>query len=121
MAEAYGRDAPARLVESGRVALVLDGFDEIADDLRPAAIHALDQHALFRLMVLTRTRELIDAVAGGHLHGAAALELLPVPANEAADYLLRCQVQPPQRPGNAWPTICGRCQTAQSARRRTIL
>lgn len=91
----YGRNAATRLVDDGRVALVLDGFDEIADKLRPAAIRALDQQALLRLMVLTRTRELVDAVAGGHLHGAAALELLPVPAPEAADYLIRCQVQPP--------------------------
>jgi hypothetical protein len=43
---------------------------------------------------LTRTGELAEAVGGGHLHGAAALELLPVPAREAADYLIRCQVQP---------------------------
>ncbi len=93
--ESYGRDAAARLVDSGRVALVLDGFDEIADDLRPVTIRALDQQATFRLIVLTRTNELVDAVVGGHLHGAAAVELLPVPAQEAADYLIRCQVQPP--------------------------
>jgi hypothetical protein len=93
--DAYGRHVAARLVEGGRVALVLDGFDEVAEELRPAAIRALDQQALFRLVVLTRTHELVDAVADGHLHGAAALELLPVPAPEAADYLIRCQVRPP--------------------------
>lgn len=93
--DAYGPHAAARLVDAGRVALLLDGFDEIADALRPAAIRALDEQALFRLMVLTRTGELVDAVVDGHLHGAAALELLPVPAPEAADYLIRCQVQPP--------------------------
>ena len=42
----------------------------------------------------TRTRGLVDAMADGHLHGAAALELMPVLAPEAADYLTRCQVQP---------------------------
>jgi hypothetical protein len=93
--DAHGHHTAARLVHGGRVALILDGFDEIADDLRPAAIGAMDQQATFRLMVLTRTRELTDAVAGGHLHGAAALELLPVPAQDAADYLIRCRVQPP--------------------------
>jgi len=102
--EAYGPHAAARLVDGGRVALVLDGLDEIADALRPAAICALDQQALFRLMVLTRTRELVDAVADGHLHGAAALELLPVPAPEAADYLIRCRVQPPPP---AWQRLAG--------------
>jgi hypothetical protein len=93
-ANIYGHDVAARLVNGGRVALVLDGFDEIADDLRPVALRALDEQATFRLMVLTRTSELIDAVGGGHLHGAAALELLPVSAKDAADYLIRCQVQP---------------------------
>jgi hypothetical protein len=92
--DSYGRDVADRLVRGGRIALVLDGFDEIADEIRPIAIRALDQQATFRLMLLTRTRELTDAVAGGHLHGAAALELLPVSAQEAADYLIRCQVQP---------------------------
>jgi hypothetical protein len=100
--DVYGKDAAARLVDGGRMALVLDGFDEIADELRPVAIRALDQQATFRLMVLTRTRELTEAVAGGHLHGAAALELLPVPAREAADYLIRCQVQPPP---SAWQRL----------------
>ncbi|MBE1488430.1 NACHT domain-containing protein [Plantactinospora soyae] len=90
----YGQNAATRLVESGLVALVLDGFDEIADELRPVALRALDEQATFRMMVLTRTGELVEAVAGGHLHGAAALELLPVPATEAADYLTRSQVHP---------------------------
>jgi hypothetical protein len=38
--DAYGRHTAARLVAEGRVALVLDGFDEIADELRPAAVLA---------------------------------------------------------------------------------
>jgi predicted NACHT family NTPase len=41
----YGPNVAARLVESGLVALVLDGFDEIADDLRSVALRALDEQA----------------------------------------------------------------------------
>jgi len=92
--DSYGRNAANRLIDDGLVALMLDGFDEIAHDMRPVALKALDQQATFRLVVLTRTRELVDAVADGHLHGAAALELLPVSARDAANYLTRCEVQP---------------------------
>lgn len=116
--ESYGREAAVRLVESGRVALVLDGFDEIAEDLRPVAICALDEQATFRLMVLTRTRELVDAVSGGHLHGAAALELLPVHAQEAADYLIRCQVQPPPL---AWQRLADHLRVAPDSAVSTAL
>lgn len=116
--ESYGRDAAARLVESGRVALVLDGFDEIAEDLRPVALRALDQQVTFRLMVLTRTPELVDAVVGGHLHGAAALELLSVPAQEAADYLIRCQVQPPLP---AWQRLAEHLRVAPDSAVSTAL
>src|SRR5262249_18748686 len=35
-----------------------------------------------------------EAVGNQHLHGAAALELQPIPALDAADYLVRCRVQP---------------------------
>lgn len=34
------------------------------------------------------------AVSGAHLRGAAALELLPIDATQAANYLASCQVQP---------------------------
>jgi hypothetical protein len=69
----------------------------------------LDQQALFRLTVLTRTRALVDAVADGHCMGAAALELLSVPVPEAADYLIRCQVQPPPL---AWQRLAEHLRSA---------
>src|SRR5262249_49486242 len=118
--DTYGRHAAARLVGDGQVALVLDGFDEIADELRPAAIRALDEQASFRLMVLTRTRELTDAVAEGHLHGAAALELLPVPvpASEAADYLIRCQLRPAPP---AWQRLAEHLRAAPDSTLSTAL
>jgi len=92
---ASGRRAAARLVESGRVAVVLDGLDEMPDALRPIALRALDEQVRFRLVVLTRSAEMVSAVAAGrHLSGAAGLELMVVDAQDAADYLSRCQVQP---------------------------
>ena len=90
----YGPDTAARLVQDGRVALFLDGFDEMAPHLRQAAVKALNEQATFRLVLLTRPDEFTDAVGTQHLYAAAALELQPVPAVDAADYLTRCQVQP---------------------------
>jgi hypothetical protein len=90
----YGTDVAARLVRERQVALFLDGFDELAPALRQAAVQALDEQATFRVVVLTRTDEFADAVGTQHLHGAAVLELQPISAGDAADYVARCQVRP---------------------------
>lgn len=90
----YGTDATERLVTQGRVAVVLDGFDEAPPSLRPAILGCLNAQAHCRLILVTRSDELVGAVAGGHLSGSAALELLPVTRDEAADYLERCRAQP---------------------------
>jgi hypothetical protein len=87
--------AARHLIDSGRVSVLLDGLDELPEAQRPAALRALDELTRLRLVALTRTREMAEAVAvGRHLTGAAALELLPVSARDAAAYLQRCQVQP---------------------------
>jgi hypothetical protein len=90
----YGPDAAARLLGSGRITMIIDGLDELPQLLRPAALRTLDAQGTSRLVLLTRSQELVDAVVDGHLSGAAALELLPVSAEDAADYLDRCQIQP---------------------------
>src|SRR5262249_40176190 len=51
-----------------------------------------------RLVLLTRTQELADAVTAGHLPGAAPLELQPVTGKQAGDYLARCLIHPPPPP-----------------------
>jgi hypothetical protein len=43
-----GAEDGARLIRAGRVAAILDGLDEIADELRPVALRALSQQAFFR-------------------------------------------------------------------------
>ena len=47
-----GKAEAAELVKAGRVAAFLDGLDEISEDLRPAALRALSQQAVFRVVVL---------------------------------------------------------------------
>jgi hypothetical protein len=94
----YGGDAAMRLIEGGHLAVILDGLDEMPEALRPVALHALNEQTTFRLVVLTRTQELKDAVSGGHLQGAAALELLPIDPRQAARYLASGLIDPPPTP-----------------------
>ncbi|MEH1130062.1 hypothetical protein [Micromonospora sp. CPCC 206061] len=86
----YGPNAPRRLVRAGRIALFLDGFDEMVPELRAVALEALNRQATFRLVMMARTDELVAAVGACHLYGAVALELLPIPVYDAASYLTRC-------------------------------
>ena len=83
------------LIAAGKIALILDGLDEIAPPLRPAALQALGQQASFRVVVLSRTTEMASASQRGLLHGAAAIELRPIDPAEAAAYLERVQLDPP--------------------------
>jgi hypothetical protein len=90
----YGRDAALHLIKGGHLAVILDGLDELPETLRSVALRALDEQATFRLVVLTRTEELVAAVSGAHLRGAAALELQPIDSRQAAEYLASCQIDP---------------------------
>ncbi|MEV5542783.1 hypothetical protein AB0L13_38770 [Saccharopolyspora shandongensis] len=92
-----GRDGARHarsLLKAGRIAVFLDGLDETAEDLRPVALQALSEQTTFRLVLLTRTSELVNAAQQAHLLGAAALELQPVTPTDAADYLNRPLVAP---------------------------
>ena len=97
------------LLAAGKVAVILDGLDEIPALLRPVALRALSQQATFRLVVLTRSAEMVAAVPHGLLDDAAALELRDIDAPTAADYLTRIQLQPapPQ-----WAEMTGRLRQA---------
>ena len=73
----------------GRSTVILDGLDEIAEELRPVALQALNQ-ASFRVVVLSRTAEMASAASQrGVLQGAAAVELRVVGPPTAAGYLER--------------------------------
>ena len=99
----------AQLVRAGRVAVILDGLDEIADDLRPVALRALSQQAVFRVVVLARSAEMAAAAKQGLLEGAVALELQDIDPPAAADYLARVQLDPAPR---GWRELTGRLRQA---------
>lgn len=103
----YGPDAPRQLLEGGHVTVILDGLDEMPGELRSVAVRALDTQATFRLVVLTRSQEMVAAVSDAHLRGAAALELCRIDATQAANYLARCQIQPFPQPWHALVTRLG--------------
>jgi hypothetical protein len=89
-----GVEKAVALLAAGKVAVVLDGFDEIPEELRPGALRALSQQATFRLIILTRSDEMAAAAAHGSLDGAAAIEFQDVDPATAADYLMRVQRDP---------------------------
>jgi hypothetical protein len=82
------------LLEAGRLAVILDGLDEMAEELRPAALAALSRQACFRLVLLTRGPEMAAAAARDLLEGAAAVELQDISPAVAADYLTQVQLDP---------------------------
>jgi len=100
-----GKAEAAELVKAGRVAVILDGLDEIAEELRPVALRALSEQAVSRVVILARSFEMTVAAQHGFLEGAAALELHAVDAAAAADYLTRVQLDPPPR---GWSELTAR-------------
>ena len=93
------------LVKAGRIAVILDGLDEITEDLRPVTLRALSQQAISRVVVLAHSFEMAAAAQRGFLEGAVALELQDVGPTAAADYLTRVQLDPPPR---GWSELTGR-------------
>jgi hypothetical protein len=83
-----GHAEAAALVAAGAVTLILDGFDEMDLARRPAALRALND-ATFRVVVLTRGDEMIEAAGDAWLVESVALHLDPVAGAEGADYLQR--------------------------------
>jgi hypothetical protein len=83
------------VVAAGGIALILDGLDEMAKELRHIALQALSQQTLFRVVVMTRTPELLETSQKEILEAAAAIELQDIDSTSAADYLIRVQRDPP--------------------------
>ena len=75
------------MLDAGRIAVILDGLDEIPQALRPSVLRALSQQATFRLVLLTRSAEMADAATQALLQGAAAIELQAIGPDAAAAYL----------------------------------
>jgi hypothetical protein len=104
-----GAAGAAALLGAGRVAVILDGLDEIPDELRPVALRALSQQAAFRIVVLTRSAEMAAAARRSFLEGSVAVELQDVGPLAAAGYLARVQRDPPP---HGWDELTGRLRHA---------
>jgi len=116
-AERAAAEATA-LVGGGKIALILDGLDEVAEDLRPVALRALSQQTAFRVVVLSRTAEMATAASQqGVLEGAAAIELCAIDPSTAADYLARVQLDPPPE---GWHDLLARVLSHQSPLARVL-
>ncbi|MGH3832256.1 MAG: hypothetical protein ACRDRS_17720 [Pseudonocardiaceae bacterium] len=88
-------DAAALVAARDKVALILDGLDEMDEALRPAALEALSE-APFRVVLLTRgPDEMSQAAREKWLVSAVAVQLHNVTGPEAADYLERSRTGPP--------------------------
>lgn len=101
-AEAYGATAPHGLVFDRRVFPILDGLDEIAEGLRPAALRAINRALVGTdpIVVTCRTEEYQAAVrspAGDVITAAAVIEAEPVGLDDALKYL-RATVPPARLP-----------------------
>ncbi len=84
----YGPDAANELLLSGRVALFLDGLDEMPDASRAHALKRIDEEARgLRVVITTRPEEYRKAVHAAVLSNTAVIELRPVRPRAAAAYL----------------------------------
>ena len=82
------KTAARALVDGGHISLLLDGIDEMPKEARTLVLRAIGDQTSYRRIVLTsRPRALACAVKAGQLRSAAALELIPITARRAADYL----------------------------------
>jgi hypothetical protein len=86
------------------VALFLDGLDEMPEDFRGQALDRLREEAAGLWVVITScTGQYREAIATGQLDNAAVIELRPVRARAAADYLLHGQAEPQHA---RWQQVC---------------
>jgi hypothetical protein len=103
-AREHGPDAADELLRAGRVALFLDGLDEMPASARDQLLKRLREEASGLCVVMTsRTDQLREALATKWLGNAAVIELCPVQRSDAANYLLHDQAGA-QR--DRWEQVC---------------
>lgn len=91
----YGAGAAGQLVRAGRVALFLDGLDEMPARMRALALKRLDEEARdLRVVVTSRPQEYQLALQAARPDNIAVVELRPVRPEAAAAYLLHGQAGP---------------------------
>ena len=91
----HGENLARALLDSGKIMPVLDGLDEIPNDVRVSAVARLDEGLAYgeQFVATCRTREFKEATVshrGGtvRLRGAAVIELLPLNFEAAFEYLM---------------------------------
>ncbi|MET9661571.1 helix-turn-helix domain-containing protein [Streptomyces sp. NPDC006510] len=113
-----GSTLAAALVDADLVLPVLDGFDEIAEGLRRAALEVLNSTSL-PLVLTSRRGEYAEAVqeAGAPLVWAAGLELTDLTLDDLAAYLPRTARPVPRGDGGSaavWTPVLDRLRTRES-------
>lgn len=99
----HGGPAAVHLLRTGRVALFLDGLDEMPPAVQGTALRVLDRDGQgLRLVLTSRTEEYRSACREGLLHTAAAVRLLPVSPARAETFLLAEQHEPRRA---AWQSL----------------
>ena len=89
----YGLDAVGELLRAGRVALFLDGLDEMVPSAQGKALAQIEQEgAGLRLVLSSRPEEYRQAITEDRVHNTAVIDIQPVDPKEARDYLLRDQI-----------------------------
>ncbi len=94
-ASEYGPDAAGELLRVGRVALFLDGLDEMPEGLRAQAMRRIDEEARgVRVVLTSRPEEFSQAMQASRPDNTVVIELRPVQPSAAAAYLLHGQPLP---------------------------
>jgi hypothetical protein len=89
----YGPDAAGELLRTGRVALFLDGLDEMAPTAQRRALARVEwEGAGLRIVLSSRSDVYRQAITEGHIHNTTVIAVQPVDPYEARDYLVRDQV-----------------------------
>jgi hypothetical protein len=88
----YGPDAAGELLSNGKVALFLDGLDEMPREARLQALKRISAEAAgLRLVLTSRPEEYQSTASSFALDNSAVIELLPVRPAAAAAFLLHGQ------------------------------
>jgi hypothetical protein len=94
----FGRDVAQRLVEDGRIQLLLDGLDEIPPEVRAGALACIDKETPgMRVILASRPKAYRDASGLSGLAHAAVIDLSPVDSAAVAEYLTQGHNSPAVR------------------------
>jgi hypothetical protein len=83
----YGPQAVERLIDSGRIALFLDGLDEMPEAAQAPAMRRITEETELRIVLMSRPAAYENAVSRNRLQHTAIIELRPVDAGHAAAIL----------------------------------